>query len=44
MIRDACEDELAAIVESYDSSIPGRLATADTEAASVDARREWLHP
>jgi phosphinothricin acetyltransferase len=42
MIRDACEDDLPTIVEIYNSSIPGRLATADTEAVSVDARREWF--
>lgn len=42
MIRDASEDDLAAIVGIYNSSIPGRLATADTEPVSVDARREWF--
>ncbi len=42
MIRDAREDDLAALVEIYNSSIPGRLATADTELVSVDARREWF--
>jgi len=41
-IRDAREDELAAIVAIYNSSIPGRLATADTEFVSVESRREWF--
>lgn len=42
MIRDASEDDLAAIVAIYNSSIPGRLATADTAIVSIDARREWF--
>ena len=41
-IRDAREDELAVLVEIYNSSIPGRLATADTEPVSIEARREWF--
>lgn len=30
------------IVEIYNSSIPGRLATADTEPVGVESRREWF--
>jgi L-amino acid N-acyltransferase YncA len=43
MIRDAQgDDDLSAIVEIYNASIPGRFATADTEPVSVEARREWF--
>jgi phosphinothricin acetyltransferase len=41
-IRDAREDDLDAIVRIYNASIPGRLATADTEPVSVESRRAWL--
>ena len=43
MIRDAREDDLEAIVAIYNASIPGRLATADTEPVSVESRRSWFH-
>jgi L-amino acid N-acyltransferase YncA len=43
VIRDAREEDLPAIVAIYNASIPGRLATADTEPVSVDARRSWFH-
>ncbi|MFQ5665990.1 MAG: GNAT family N-acetyltransferase [Candidatus Binatia bacterium] len=42
MIREAREQDLPAIVAIYNSSIPGRLATADTEPVPIDARREWF--
>ncbi len=42
-IRDATEADLSAIVAIYNSSIPGRLATADTEPVNVESRRAWLH-
>jgi L-amino acid N-acyltransferase YncA len=42
MIRDATEADLARIVGIYNSAIPGRLATADTEPVSVESRRAWL--
>jgi L-amino acid N-acyltransferase YncA len=42
MIRDALESDLEAIVRIYNASIPGRLATADTEPVSVESRRAWL--
>jgi phosphinothricin acetyltransferase len=41
-IRDASEADLETIVAIYNASIPGRLATADTEAVSVDSRRAWF--
>jgi phosphinothricin acetyltransferase len=42
MIRDAIESDLETIVDIYNASIPGRLATADTEPVSVESRRGWL--
>jgi L-amino acid N-acyltransferase YncA len=42
MIRDAAAPDLASIVAIYNASIPGRLATADTEPISVESRRSWL--
>lgn len=41
-IRHAVEADLPAIVAIYNASIPGRLATADTEPVTVDQRREWF--
>ena len=41
-LRDAREDDLPAIVEIYNASIPGRLATADTQPVTVEARRPWF--
>jgi L-amino acid N-acyltransferase YncA len=41
-IRHAGEADLPAIVAIYNASIPGRLATADTAAVTVDSRREWF--
>jgi L-amino acid N-acyltransferase YncA len=42
VIRDASEADLDAIVAIYNASIPGRLATADTQPISVESRRGWL--
>jgi phosphinothricin acetyltransferase len=42
MIRDATEADLPAIVAIYNASIPGRLATADTEPVSVESRLPWF--
>lgn len=41
-IREATEADLQDIVDIYNASIPGRLATADTEPVSVESRRAWL--
>jgi phosphinothricin acetyltransferase len=41
-IRNATTADLPAIVEIYNAAIPGRMATADTDFVSVDARREWF--
>ncbi|HXA14019.1 MAG TPA: GNAT family N-acetyltransferase [Opitutaceae bacterium] len=41
--RDATEADLPAIVEIYNATIPGRMATADTEPVSVEDRLSWFH-
>ena len=41
-IRDATENDLAAIVEIYNSTISDRMATADTEPITVETRIPWL--
>jgi phosphinothricin acetyltransferase len=45
-IRGAFETDLPAIIEIYNASIPGRMATADTEPITVESRVEWFaeHP
>jgi L-amino acid N-acyltransferase YncA len=42
MIRAAAIEDLDAIVEIYNASIPGRLATADLEPVTVASRLEWF--
>ena len=42
MIRDAFAGDLAAIVGIYNSTIPGRVVSADTEPVSVEQRSEWF--
>jgi L-amino acid N-acyltransferase YncA len=41
-IRGATIDDLPRIVEIYNASIPGRMATADTESVSVEQRTSWF--
>jgi len=41
-IRHAEPADLPAIVAIYNASIPGRLATADTEPVTVKDREEWF--
>jgi L-amino acid N-acyltransferase YncA len=41
-IRNAELADLARIVDIYNASIPGRLATADTEPVTVDQRQSWF--
>ncbi len=41
-LRDATLNDLPAIVAIYNTAIPGRMATADLEAVSVDSRRAWF--
>ena len=42
LIRDATERDLPAIVAIYNSTVPGRMVTADTEPVTVDSRRPWF--
>jgi L-amino acid N-acyltransferase YncA len=35
--------DLPAIVEIYNSTIPGRMVTADTEEVSVESREKWFY-
>lgn len=42
MIRDAEREDLKAIVAIYNASIPGRLATADTDPVTVQDRTSWF--
>ncbi len=42
-LRPATMDDLAAIVEIYNASIPARIATADTQPVSLESRRGWFH-
>ena len=42
-IRDAQLEELAKIVEIYNTSIPAKLATADLEEITVESRVAWFH-
>ena len=41
-LRDATPADLPAIVAVYNSTIPGRMVTADTEPVTVEARRAWF--
>ncbi|MEG4318140.1 MULTISPECIES: N-acetyltransferase family protein [unclassified Microcoleus] len=40
-IRDAVESDLPAIVQIYNAAVPGRMATADLQAVSVESRLAW---
>ncbi|CAN5803698.1 GNAT family N-acetyltransferase [soil metagenome] len=41
-IRDAVAGDLSAIVRIYNSTIPSRVVSADTEPVSVEQRSEWF--
>lgn len=41
-LKLATETDLPAIVEIYNSIIPGRMVTADLEPVTVEVRRPWL--
>jgi phosphinothricin acetyltransferase len=42
LIRDAGASDLPAIVEIYNSIIPGRMVTADLDPVTVESRVSWL--
>ena len=41
-VRDANLNDLPTIVSIYNTTIPSRMATADTEPVSVESRRAWF--
>lgn len=42
IIRDARPADLSVVVEIYNQSVPGRMATADTVPVTIESRREWF--
>lgn len=42
IIRDALLTDLPAIVDIYNSTIPSRMVTADTEPVTVESREKWF--
>jgi L-amino acid N-acyltransferase YncA len=42
-IRDATSADLPAIVAIYNAAIPGRMASGDLDAVSVETRRGWFN-
>jgi L-amino acid N-acyltransferase YncA len=42
-IRNAELKDLTAIVEIYNSTVAGRMVTADTEEISVESREKWFN-
>jgi L-amino acid N-acyltransferase YncA len=42
-IRDAGIEDLTQIVDIYNSTIPSRMVTADTEPVSVQSREKWYY-
>lgn len=40
--RDATQADLAAIVAIYNSTIEGRMVTADTEPVAVESKQQWF--
>jgi L-amino acid N-acyltransferase YncA len=43
VIRDATIDDLPAIVDIYNSTVSGRMATADTEPVTVQSKEQWFY-
>ena len=41
-IRDAVESDLPAIIRIYNAAIATRMATAQLESVTLEARRDWL--
>lgn len=41
-IRNASENDLPAIIAIYNSTIPGRMVTADLSPISVESRLDWF--
>jgi L-amino acid N-acyltransferase YncA len=43
MLRNAELSDLPAIVDIYNSTVPGRMVTADTEPVNVESRVQWFN-
>jgi L-amino acid N-acyltransferase YncA len=43
ILRDASLEDLSAIVRIYNSTVAGRMVTADTEPVSITSREHWFH-
>ena len=41
--RDATLDDLPAVIEIYNSTVPTRMVTADTYPVSVESKLNWFH-
>lgn len=41
-VRDAVANDHARIVEIYNSTVPSRLVTADTEPVTIESRTRWF--
>jgi L-amino acid N-acyltransferase YncA len=42
-VRDASLDDLEEIVGIYNSTVPGRMVTADTETVTVEDKLKWFY-
>jgi L-amino acid N-acyltransferase YncA len=40
--RDALQTDLPVIVEIYNSTVAGRMVTADTEPVAVESKQQWF--
>jgi L-amino acid N-acyltransferase YncA len=43
IFRDASIEDLPMIVDIYNSTVPSRMVTADTEPVSINDRLDWFH-
>jgi phosphinothricin acetyltransferase len=43
MFRNANIEDLPFIVDVYNSIIPGRMVTADTQPLTIEERKDWFH-
>jgi L-amino acid N-acyltransferase YncA len=43
VLRDAVIEDLSKIVEIYNSTVAGRMVTADTEPVTVESREKWFY-
>jgi L-amino acid N-acyltransferase YncA len=43
VLRNAVLEDLGIIVEIYNSTVAGRMVTADTEPVTVESRKKWFY-